>query len=208
VSKLDDLESSVSRETLQDLRLYEAELLKWTKTINLISHGTVEHSWQRHIMDSVQLWPLIGPARRLVDLGSGGGLPGIPIAILAKHHGTVEQVTLVESDGRKAIFLKEVARKLKLNCRVLTERVERVAPQNADICTARALSSLSALLEFAHRHLAPTGRAYFLKGSKVDTELQKAKENWDFSLKAHRSITDPNGSILEIEGVRLWPTRS
>ena len=127
----------VSRETLSRLRRYDALLRRWQKAINLVSADSLTDAWRRHFWDSAQLLPLI-PAgtRSLLDVGSGAGFPGLVLAILG-----VEGVTLVESDGRKCAFLREVARETGTRVTILADRLERLADriQPPDIITARAV---------------------------------------------------------------------
>ncbi len=190
-------ETGVSRETLSDLETYADLLRQWNKTINLVSPNSLEHLWSRHFLDSAQLLELADPVGRWVDLGSGGGFPGLVIAVLAKGRADLE-VVLVEVDQRKATFLRTVIRDLKLNARVVVSRIEDVAPLDADILSARALAPLDALLGFASRHLKPSGIALFPKGEKADEEVAEALEHWNFDCEKHRSQTDENATILRI----------
>ena len=190
-------ETGVSRETLSDLEAYADLLRRWNKTINLVSPSSLEHLWSRHFQDSAQLLELVEPVGRWVDLGSGGGFPGLVIAVLAKELGDLE-VILVESDQRKAAFLRTVIRDLKLNARVVVSRIEDVAPLDADVLSARALAPLDTLLGFAFRHLKPSGIALFPKGEKADEEVAEALEHWKFDCEKHPSQTDENATILRI----------
>lgn len=132
----------VSRETLDRLTCFADLLVRWTAKINLISPGDVPHLWERHILDSLQLVPLIERGTRVTDLGSGGGFPGLILAIAAD-----ADVTLVESDRRKATFLREASRATGC-CRttVVNQRIEAASVQPAPVVTARALANLSQLL--------------------------------------------------------------
>lgn len=202
MSPLATIEASVSRETLADLREYLAAICKWNPAINLIAKSTLESAWERHILDGLQLWPLLKPFERLADLGTGGGIPGIPLAIAAKHAGAPFEFILVESDRRKAAFLSTMIHQFSLRARVLSDRIEEAPPQSADICTARALASTNDLFRYAERHLKPGGTCFFLKGQNVRAELLKAKEQWRFSLIEHESKTNPNAKILEVGELR------
>lgn len=202
MTELAALEASVSRETLADLQYYLRAMLKWNPTINLIARSTVENAWERHVLDGLQVWPLAQPFQKLVDLGSGGGIPGIPLAIAAKNAGTSCEVVLIESDRRKAAFLSTICQELSLPARVLAARIEDALPQEADICTARALAPATDLLNHAERHLRTGGICLFLKGKRADEEISKAKDMWDFSLVEHPSRTDPNAKILEVGDLR------
>lgn len=196
------VEASVSRETLVDLKEYVAAIHKWNAAINLFATSTLGTVWERHILDGLQLWPLLVPFKKIVDFGSGGGIPGIPIAVAAKHADTSRKITLVESDGRKAAFLTTLCHQLRLPATVLVARIENVPPQKADVCVARALAPTDKLLHYAERHLRPDGVCFFLKGKRAQDEISKARETWNFSLIEHQSKTDPNAKILEVGDLR------
>lgn len=191
----------VSRETSQRLSALVALLIKWNATINLVSKDTVEHVWQRHVVDSGQIFKLGDSAQIWADLGSGGGFPGLVVAALAAEKAPHMQVILVESDQRKAAFLRQAAQSLGLATTVIAERIEGVAPLNASVVSARALAPLSQLCGFAHRHLAVGGTAIFLKGRSHAEELAKARESWNFSLESRPSITDPLAQVLVLREI-------
>ena len=191
----------VSRETLERLRAYQALVEKWNPTINLISKGDVGEIWQRHILDSLQIPALKLEYSHWVDIGSGGGFPGLVIAICALENAPEATHTLIESDLRKSTFLRTVIRELGLNAKVLQERIENVRPLEADVVSARALASLDLLCEFSARHLGPEGKAVFLKGRTVDQEIEQAKNAWTFELRKVPSKTDPEAAIVILEGI-------
>ena len=142
---------NVSRETYDALKAYQRLLEKWTTRINLISKSTHDDVWVRHICDSAQVMALASPhARHWVDIGSGGGLPGLVVAILAKAFNPQLRVTLIESDQRKAVFVRTVVRELQLNATVQAKRIEAVGPLKADVISARALADLNDLLRLTH----------------------------------------------------------
>jgi 16S rRNA (guanine527-N7)-methyltransferase len=190
-------EIGVSRETLDRLRLYAALLTKWTARIDLIAPSTLPDLWRRHLLDSAQLHPLLPPdARRLVDLGSGGGFPGLVLAILG-----APDVHLVESDQRKCAFLREVARATGTTVTIHTARIEAAAPLAGDVVTARALAPLERLLGWAVPHLAPGGVCLFLKGARNDDELTAAARTWTMEVDPLPSRSDPSGRILRLTGI-------
>jgi len=195
---------NVSRETLQQLRAYDALLRRWNGAINLVSKSTLDAVWSRHFLDSAQLFALASEGAQIwVDLGSGGGFPGMIAAILSADAGRKTQFTLVESDVRKAAFLATVSRDLGLGVRVLSERVEALAPLRADILSARALAPLDKLIEYAKRHLAPDGVALFPKGASHADELKQALDGHHFSYLTAKSLTDPDAVIYQIRGAPL-----
>jgi 16S rRNA (guanine527-N7)-methyltransferase len=189
----------VSRETFERLQCYAALLEKWTLKINLISRSTIPFIWSRHIRDSLQVYRA-GPEAfdSWVDLGSGGGLPGVVVAILAAESPAQKMVRLVESDGRKAAFLRTALRETAVPGSVICERIEALAPQGADVLSARALADLNTLLGFAARHLSPSGVALFSKGATWEKEVEEARREWSFSCEALESETEKGSVILKI----------
>lgn len=194
---------SVSRETIQTLEAFEALVRRWNPVINLVSKASLPELWSRHITDSAQLLALcpLG-AVRWYDLGSGGGFPGIVIAALSKELQPQLKVSLVEADLRKATFLRESCRALALNAEVHSERIESLAPANADVLSARALAPLTDLLAYADQHLADSGVALFPKGNQYESELIDARKAWSFDVDPVPSLLDNKSAILEIRNVR------
>jgi len=141
---------SVSRETIERLKAYQALLEKWNGAINLVARSTISSFWERHVVDSAQLYSQMPVGcQNWLDAGSGGGLPGIVIAGIAKEHAPSMTVHLVESDQRKATFLRRVVETLDLNAKVSIARIEAIPVQSADVFSARALASLNVLLGYA-----------------------------------------------------------
>ncbi|MBF0323844.1 MAG: 16S rRNA (guanine(527)-N(7))-methyltransferase RsmG [Alphaproteobacteria bacterium] len=189
---------AVSRETGERLQIYADLLVKWQARINLVGPETIPSLWQRHFLDSAQLFPLLPQSvHRLVDMGSGAGFPGLILAILG-----VPDVHLIESDGRKCAFLREAARVTATQLTIHNARIEQVAPLAADLVTARALAPLEKLLSWAQPHLGPGGECLFLKGRAAEDELTQAAKEWIFSLDRVTSLTDPASSILHLREVR------
>lgn len=192
---------SVSDETLAALRGFDAALRKWSNAINLVSPSTLTESWERHILDSAQLFALVPDgARHWADLGAGGGLPGLVIAILGRDMGL--RVTLVESDRRKSAFLRQQIATQGLPARVEIARAEGLAPLNADVVSARALAPLPRLLPMVARHLASGGTALLPKGRRWATEQAEARANWSYDLDELPSAIDTEARILRMTNVR------
>lgn len=191
----------VSRETSDRLVLLDALLKKWNPAINLVSKTSLHKAWDRHIVDSAQLYGLGPRVGHWVDLGSGGGLPGLVVACLAAGQGDPLRVTLIESDQRKAAFLRVAAQDLSLRVDVLSTRIETAPPQAADVVSARALAALPALLGYAVRHLAPGGLCLFPKGAAWRQEVEQARKGWHFDVQIHPSTTESAGAILELKAV-------
>lgn len=196
---LEDL--NVSRETLKRLETFEQVILKWNPKINLVSKSSLRQLWTRHIADSVQVFRCTGIPDHWVDIGSGGGFPGLIIAILAADEAPDMKVTLIESDQRKSAFLRTAARECGAKVSVVSKRIEQADPQNAGVLSARALADLSLLLEFAERHLGAGGTALFPKGESWKKEVDNARQRWRFDAEPVRSLTEQEAVILKIRGV-------
>ena len=189
----------VSRETTVRLEHYLAMLEKWNPAINLVSKSTITNAWSRHFKDSIQLYQHApNDWTHWADLGSGGGFPGAVIAILANELRPGAQVTLVESDQRKAAFLRSVLRETEVSGTVAAKRIENAEPLAADVISARALADLTTLLGFAERHGRNEATYLFPKGINWEKELRIAQESWKFTYCAITSETDPNATILKI----------
>lgn len=186
----------VSRETYSRLQRYAALLSEWQPKINLVSPKTLPDLWARHMFDSAQLYPLVRDARRLVDFGSGAGFPGLVLAIMG-----VADVHLVESDQRKCVFLNYVSRETKSPVTVHNARIESLESLQAEVITARALAPLSDLLGYALPHLAPGGRAVFLKGAGWQTEVEDAQRQFMFHVKHNPSRTAQDGAIVTLTDI-------
>ena len=196
-------ERNVSRETEDRLLAYVDLLGKWTRKINLISKGSVSDIWERHILDSVQIYDLAPNTFSLwVDIGSGGGLPGVVVAALAAQFAPDARIAMIESDQRKAAFLRTALRELGLSGDVLASRIDAVPPMGADVLSARALAPLDQLLAFAENHLKPGGTAIFPKGKTAEQEIADASTNWLFQIEKHASMTDAEARILVIKDIK------
>ncbi len=193
--------ANVSRETIDKLDAYVALLNTWQATTNLIAPSTIASVWTRHIVDSLQLLPLAPEAKIWVDLGSGGGFPGVVIACMLNPPGIVH---LVESKAKKAAFLREAARVTKSPAKIHNLRIDDFIKQfqgPADIVTARALAPLPELLGFAAPFLKMGAQALLLKGQDVEGELTQAAKYWKIEADLKPSKTDPNARILVVRSL-------
>jgi 16S rRNA (guanine527-N7)-methyltransferase len=192
----------VSRETLARLEIHVALLRRWNPRINLVAPSTLAAVWTRHVVDSAQLWALRPADCRLwLDLGAGAGFPGLVVAAFAVEAAPGMTVRLVESDQRKAAFLTTVAREAGLPVEVVAERWQRLAPQGADVVSARALAPLAELLEALEKHRRAGGIGLFPKGAAVHKEIAEASVRWRFDHKLTPSRTEPRAAILEIGAI-------
>ncbi|MCI5048884.1 MAG: 16S rRNA (guanine(527)-N(7))-methyltransferase RsmG [Rickettsiales bacterium] len=186
----------VSRETYDQLNQYVDLLMKWQSKINLISPTTVSDIWNRHILDCAQLYPLIDSHQTILDIGSGAGLPGLILSIMG-----AEDIHLVESDQRKAIFLKECKNTLGLNCAILDKRAENVS-LTAHTITSRACASLSKLFALAAHNIEEGTICVFPKGENYAREIEEAKQDWEFAYQTRPSITHPASVVIIASDIR------
>jgi 16S rRNA (guanine527-N7)-methyltransferase len=185
-----------------DLERFAALLRKWNAVQNLVSRETVDGLWPRHIDDSRQLMKFVRPTdKRVIDLGSGGGFPAIPMAIASRE--TERRFTLVEPLAKKAAFLRTVARELELRITVDAKRAEQIdSRETFDLVTSRALAALPVLCGYIERLQKANGHALLLKGRNYRQELDAAAQNFHFDVLVHPSESDAEGVILEITNLR------
>ena len=196
---------AVSRETAARLEHFAALFAKWAKAINLVAPSTLDDLWRRHIADSAQIFQLSPEPKNWIDLGSGGGFPGVITAILLAEGGE-GWVHLVESNNMKAAFLRTALGETGARGSVHPVRIEN-APAMLPYCdaiSARALAELDLLLEFAQPWATQNDqlKAYFHKGRDYRAEIDKSRRRWSFDLIIHESVVEKDSVILEIGGVR------
>ncbi|QRI63013.1 16S rRNA (guanine(527)-N(7))-methyltransferase RsmG [Shinella sp. PSBB067] len=204
----DALGLNVSRETVDRLNTFVALFRKWAKAINLVAPSTLPEVWRRHVVDSAQVHALHPGPRIWVDLGSGGGFPGIVTGILLAGLGD-GWVHLVESNNKKAAFLRTAILETGARASVHAIRIED-APEEIERCdaiSARALADIDLLMEFglpwAKRN--PDLRFFLHKGRDYQRELDKALGRWRFDLVKHASIVEPDSVVLEIANLSRKP---
>ena len=201
----DDLRAraDVSRETADRLLVHADLVLKWNPRVNLISGSTAPEILERHVVDSLQIAAL---CRELdshwADFGTGGGFPGLVVAIMLADRRPDIRVTLVESDQRKAAFLRTAATELGLTVIILSKRIEALPPLQATTISARALAPLVKLLEYAEIHMAENGQCLFHKGAQFRAELAESLEKWRYQSDILPSETNPQSVILRIKDLR------
>ena len=200
---LQEAAGPVSRETFERLVAFEQLFLKWNRSINLAAPSTLDDVWGRHILDSAQLARIAPEAKRWVDLGSGGGFPGLVLAfLLVERDGA--SIDLVESNRKKASFLQAVIGQFGLPARVVARRIDDsyAFVSTPEIVTARALAALPALLDLSAPWLTKGSRALFNKGRDYRAEVEESTHRWAFDLVEHPSMTDAHGVILELSDLR------
>ena len=189
--------TGVSRETLDRLTAYVDLLSQWNRRINLVSANTMGDLWRRHILDCAQLYKML-PRRTqsIVDLGAGAGLPGLILAAMG-----APGVHLIESDMRKAAFLREAARIMDVAPVIHAERIEKTAAFPADVVVARACANLSQLIEYSERFIGRQTLCLFLKGEAVQDELAEAGKTWALDAEITPSQSDPSGAIVKLSSI-------
>lgn len=193
------VENSVSRETLERLKAYEASLHEWQKKFNLVSNASLEDAWNRHFLDSMQLFNFIPKtARNLCDFGSGAGFPGMVLAIMAKEKTPYLKVSLIESIKKKTLYLNEVNKITEANAVIINDRIENIPPQSFDVITSRAMASLKDLLNYTKKFFGKNTVCIFPKGKSYAEEIAEAEKFWKFDCKIVPSEMSSEGVILII----------
>jgi 16S rRNA (guanine527-N7)-methyltransferase len=195
----------VPRETIHRLIRYAEILSDWQKRTNLVGPSALPALWPRHFADSAQLCSLALNARLWLDLGSGAGFPGLVVAIIqagAPHF----RMHLVESNRKKCAFLAEVARETRAPVDIHAMRIEELAEcaqsLSPDVVSARALAPLPRLFELAAPFLGERTKGLFPKGREAETEIEAAREDWEFDFRLHPSLTAEDSHIVEVTGLR------
>jgi 16S rRNA (guanine527-N7)-methyltransferase len=190
----------VSRETAERLDAFVALLTRWQDVKNLVAPASLDEIWDRHVLDSGQILPLLEGRRRVADLGSGAGFPGLVLAILGRDQPGL-RIDLVESNQRKAAFLQEAVRVTGASAHVVPRRIELYVQTATAIeaVTARALAPLDELLALAEPLLKTGAECLFLKGRQAEEELTRARRSWRIHVEMIPSRTDPDGRIVRVK---------
>lgn len=201
---LSDLEADtgVSRETLDKFKTYGDLLIKWQKAKNLVANSTLDDIWRRHFLDSAQMArpirDVFGDKQlTIMDIGSGAGFPGLVLSTMG-----VGEAHMVESNGRKCIFMRQVSRETGANAQVHNQRIEEISPFPVDIITSRACARIVQLLDWATPFLNPSVEMWLLKGETADEELTEAKAYWNMTVSREKSLSDPSGAILRLRDIK------
>lgn len=190
----------VPRETMDRFIIYSEMLLKWQRSINLVSNSTLEDMWRRHFYDSAQLINHINFNKKqpvILDIGSGAGFPGLVLSMFA-----AGDVHVVESNGKKCAFMKQVIQKTGINAIVHNERIETMNVFHVDLITSRACAELEKLFDLTKRFISPKTKCLFLKGEKAEEEIKNASKRWNFEVKKTKSMSEETGIIMEISQIQ------
>lgn len=187
--------SIVSREKAEIFEKLKDLTLKWNEKINLISKNTIKDFELRHIVDSLQLVLLLRDLNiHIIDLGTGGGFPGIILSIVG-----VKKVTLIESDIKKAAFLLQASLLSSNKLKVINARIEDLNME-CDILTCRAFASLNKIFDYT-KNFVIKDKYLLLKGENITQEIEEANLKWKFDYKIYNSISYVGGKILEVNKV-------
>lgn len=194
----------LDEDAIEKLSIYHRTLVQWQKKTNLVAPSTLEFFWQRHVADSLQVLELYPEIKHWTDIGSGGGFPGLILAILLGQKNTKQpnsrNVNLVESIQKKCVFLRKVANDTKAAASIFANRIESSTKQleEAEAISARALASLEKLLELTEGHIIGRRFAVFHKGRDYQREIEECNGKWNFDLVVHKSKIDVESVILEV----------
>ena len=201
---------NVSRETYEKFIIFHKTLIKWQNSINLISKNTLENIWERHFLDSAQLYKITKDFKgNIIDFGSGAGFPGLILAMMGH-----KKIHLVESDQKKCTFLREVSMLSETNITVHNSRIENLEYFDVELITARALAPLNKLIDYAESFVNKSStknnppKMLFLKGKSYKQEISNLIQKQDFSIQKLQSITDKFGKILYINKRNMLNTKN
>lgn len=192
--------TNVSRETLDKLMIYSELLIKWQRSINLVSDSSLTDMWRRHFYDSAQLMDYIEKRERplrILDLGSGAGFPGLVLSIMG-----AGEVHLVEGVGKKCSFMKQIIQQTSIDAIVYNERIEDMDAFQVDLITSRACADLEKLLDLTAKFIGPGTECLFLKGEKAEQEIKRAGKTRQFKVKKYTSKSEESGIILKLSQIK------
>jgi 16S rRNA (guanine527-N7)-methyltransferase len=189
--------STLDKRTVERLKIYHDLLLKWKSVKNLISNNSYQDIWVRHFQDSAQILDLVEAPKSWIDIGSGGGFPGLVVAILLTEKSKCN-VQLIDSDHRKCAFLRHVSRETGVPVEVHCGRIEEIIPRlpRPDVISARALAPMRQLLDWSAPFIEKGTIGLFLKGQDVDKELTDISIYSNFKMQMVESKTDPKAKIV------------
>ena len=183
-------------------------LITWNKKINLVSRKSINTSWNRHFLDSAQLWLYLPQkANTWLDFGSGAGFPGLVVALIARELKPSLKIIVVEKNKKKVIFLNEVVNKIGLNVEIISKNVDLIESQKADVITSRAFGKLDHLLRISYKHQNKNTTSLFPKGVSFSKEIKISKKKWNYELEKIKNIIDNNSFILKIRNITCATTK-
>ena len=196
--------AQVSRETITSLKIYEDNLIKANKSLNLIGNSTIKDIWIRHFLDSVQVIDFIDKNdKTLIDIGSGAGFPGLVLSIVSKDRKIPLKVKLIEKSPKKIKFLKDIISKLNLDVVTINQNIlENPKKFSEDIFVARAFRPLKITLELIHSYAQNWKKIFIYLGKTGKDELLQASKIWDIEYKQRVSVTSNDSIVIEINRLK------
>jgi len=177
------------------IQKYIDSIIQYNSHTNLVGKSTLADPWSKHILDSLQLTAFIkNKNHSIIDMGTGAGLPGVVLSIVG-----YKNISLVDSNGKKIKFLKNIKDVLGLDLNIISNRLEKLHNLRFDIITSRALAKLNILFCYSQNFMKKNTVLIFLKGKTVNEEIFEAKKNWKFQFQKYQSASDTRGVILVIE---------
>jgi 16S rRNA (guanine527-N7)-methyltransferase len=177
---------------------YIDRLQDYNSHTNIVGKSTLVNPWSSHVLDCIQILPFIKNKKlSILDMGTGAGLPGIVLYISGCNN-----VTLIDSNGKKINFLKLIKKKMNLNINIILGRLEKLNNLKFDVITSRALASLDKLLSYSQKFMKKSTVLIFLKGKTVNEELKEAQKKWTFYFQKHKSISDSRGNLMIIKSLK------
>ena len=202
-NRLDSL--NVSRETFLDFEIFLSMILEKNKKINIISQETAKNGVvrARHIIDSAQIIDFINfNQNTTVDLGSGGGMPGIVIAIILKNMKNDMKVHLYEKSYHKSLFLKDVSRKLELNTEIFQENIFDLKKLETGTIMSRAFKPMPVILDFVYENFLQYTNLIFFMGKNGKKVFENSLKNWDLEYTQKKSLTNEDSFLLNIKKIK------
>ena len=188
----------ISKDNEAIFQEYVGRLQDYNSHTNIVGKSTLINPWSSHILDCIQILPFIQNKKfSILDMGTGAGLPGIVLYIAGCNN-----VTLIDSNGKKINFIKLIQKKMNLNINIILGRLEKLNNLKFDIITSRALANLDKLLSYSQKFMKKSTVLIFLKGKTVNEELKEAQKKWTFRFQQHKSISDSRGAILIIKNLK------
>jgi 16S rRNA (guanine527-N7)-methyltransferase len=196
--------TQVSRETISSLKKYEKILTDANKNFNLVGNSTIKNIWHRHFLDSAQVIDFIDKNdKKLIDIGSGAGFPGLILGIIAKDRKNFIKVKLIEKSSKKAKFLKEIINEFNLDIEVMDQNIFEYSKKlSSDIFISRAFKPLEIILKLIHNKAENWKKIFIFLGKTGKNELLQASKIWDIDYKQRMSVTSNDSIIIEINKLK------
>ena len=193
---------NVSRETIEKLNKYKDFLVSSNKLLNLIGKTTENHIFFRHFIDSAQIYDLIQDKSEIIDLGSGGGFPGVILKILMDYNKKVGNITLIEKSPKKCKFLQDLKDKLDLNIKIVNLKIENFKLNKISTIVSRAFKNTSDTIDVLFKNNYKIESIILLKGKTYQHEVEDAKKKYTFDAEKFRSITSDESFIIKITNIK------